>query len=175
MSGRSHAPQNSLCVSAHSRIELVMSVHAPGRALAFELHRAALKKRGFKKFRNTFSREHDEYVEMLRIQGSGWKYGADPWTFHVNISVRFKNLPGSLASQGSKFDADSRIERIVQEAPARFQLTEQNFNEVVALLASLSEKASARLPDLLPPIRERASRGLYSSIPVPGTWLPGQS
>lgn len=152
-----------------------MSARALGRALASELHRAALKRRGFKKFRNTFSREHDEYVEMLRLQGSGWNSGAAPWMFYVNISVRFKNLPGSLASQGSKYDADGRIERIVQEAPARFELTGQNFNEVVALLASLSEKASALLPELLVPVRERASRGLYSSIPVPGTGIVGEA
>jgi hypothetical protein len=112
---------------------------------------------------------------MLRIQGGGLNSGADPWVFYVNVSVRFKNLPGSLASQGSKYDADTRIERIVQEAPARFELTEQNFNEVVALLARLSEKASALLPDLLVPVRERASRGLYSSIPVPGSCLAGEA
>jgi len=57
-----------------------MPARALGRALESELHGAALKKRGFKKLRNTFSREHDAYVEMLRIQGSGLNSGG-PWMF----------------------------------------------------------------------------------------------
>ncbi|MDR7376068.1 hypothetical protein J2X19_000726 [Rhodoferax ferrireducens] len=152
-----------------------MTVHALGKALASDLHRVALKGRGFKKSGNTFSREHEDYVEMLQIRGSDWNSGAEPWMFYVNVSVRFTNLTNSFASQGSKYDADGRIDRIVLEAPGRFELTRQNLNEVTSMLASLSEKASHLLPGLLVPVRERASHGLYSPIPVPATWLAGQA
>lgn len=151
-----------------------MSVRTLGKTLASELHRAALKPRGFKKSGNTFTLERDDYVEMLQIQGSNWNSGAEPWTFYVNVLVRFKNLANSYASTGYEYDADGRIDKIVPDAPPRFEVTEQNLAELAMVLAGLSAQASLLLPELLGPVRERASRGFYSPIPVPASWLTGE-
>lgn len=147
-----------------------MSVRALGTAFASELHRAALKARGFKKSGNTFCIERDGYAEILQIQGSSWNSGTEPWSFYVNVRVRFNGLPSSPVSQGLPYDADGRIERIVPEAPHRFDLTTQNFAETVTLLSTLIEKLSIQLPNLLEPVRKRATLGLVSPLPVPATW-----
>ena len=152
-----------------------MSVIALGNAFASELHRSALKQRGFKKKARTFTCEHADYTEMLQIQGSDWNSGQVPWLFYINIRVRFNNLPSSFASRGAKYDADGRIERIVLLAPPRFELTNENLHQMVALIAKFSVEASARLPELLLPIRGRASQGLYSPIPLPETWQSGDA
>jgi hypothetical protein len=93
---------------------------------------------------------------MLQVQGSDWNSGAEPWLFYVNMRVRFIDLPAETTRADAKYHADGRIERIVADAPPRYDLTSDNFTETVALVASFAEMAGNRLPELLPVIRERA-------------------
>lgn len=147
-----------------------MSVRELGKAFASELHRAALKERGFRKSGNTFSIERNDYVEMLQIQGSSWNSGEEPWVFYINLAVCFKGIANSASARGIKYDADARIRSIVPDAPHQFELTAVELANMVASVAALSEEASRRLPPLLEPARARAARGLYTPLPLPDTW-----
>lgn len=147
-----------------------MSVRELGKAFASELHRAALKERGFRKSGNTFTIERNDYVEMLQIQGSSWNSGDEPWVFYVNLAVRFKGIPNSASSRGVSYDADARIGRIVSDAPDQFELTAVGLANLVASVAAFSEEASRRLPPLLEPARARAARGQCTPLPLPDTW-----
>ena len=147
-----------------------MSVKVLGDSFTSELHRIAMKPRGFKKAGRIFTYERDDYIEQLQIQGSHWNSGDEPWMFYINIRVRFKGLPNSFASKGTHYDADGRLEGLIPEAPPRFDLTAATLNRTVAEVAQFAAEASLRLPDVLPPIRKRASRGLFSPLPLPDTW-----
>lgn len=147
-----------------------MSVRTLGNRFASELHATSLKARGYKKSGGTFTCERDDYVEMIQIQGSDWNSGEEPWLFYINVRVRFNNLPNSFASRGSKYDADGRLERIVVDAPSRFELTSENISDMVSYVADLTAQASAKLPELLVAIHGRASQGLFSPIPLANSW-----
>jgi hypothetical protein len=150
-----------------------VSVASLGHAFASDLHRGSMKPRGFRKSGHTFSRTLPGFVEMLQIQGSTWNSGQEPWHFYLNVMVRFPNVNVPWATGTSAAHADGRLESIVPNAPAAFDLTQSNYQELLTLVAHLSEVASSVLPELLPPAHERALRGLYSPLPVPTSWLAG--
>lgn len=82
-----------------------------------ELHREHLKPLGFKKVRQTFSRDRGAYWERFNFQGSHWNAG-DDWTFYLNVGVEFKDLgPPRYCSYLVNTHWGGRVGALVPDAP----------------------------------------------------------
>ena len=143
-----------------------MSAISLGNAFAAGLHREVLKPRGFVKAARTFTRTHDHFVEAIQIQGSSWNSGIEPWSFYINVLVSFPDIPYTKFCVGPRYHGWSRLNMIVLEAPPVFELTASNMNDLIFEIGQLIADASKRLPSLLAPVRERASSGLLSFLPM---------
>lgn len=146
-----------------------MTVRDLGTKFAAQLHSECFKAAGFTKRGATFSRAQSSHVELINIQGSSWNSGEEPWIFYINIRVHFPELP-ARTNANVAYHAEGRLNRIVSGAPPQFELTRSNFGDLVAEIGSLSQAACAALPHHLALLRARASRGLFSPIPVPDGW-----
>ena len=117
-----------------------------------ELHRTHLKPAGFKKERRTFIRERPGFIERFQFQGSQWNDRNRPWVFYINAGVQFPDLPRMQPDMDFPHThANDRIERILpmQEGFAgRWELSESNYEAMLARLPPLLEQASAVLEPL---------------------------
>lgn len=142
-----------------------MSVMKLGDQLGSLLHKKHLKANGFKKKGRTFFRDQGLYVEYFNIQGSSWNCGEEPWHFYINVMVSLK-----VSELEYKFHADGRLESIIPDAPAAYDLFASNMEAHSIEVAAHILAASAAIPSLLGPIKARAARGLKSPLPVPASW-----
>ena len=129
------------------------------------LHERHLKAMGFRKSRLRFQRARDGYVEHVRFQGSAWSSRAEPWTFYVNVGIELPDPPRRSRGWGA-LHAQGRIEGLLPSVPASFDLDAGSADALLELLPRLVEEATARLSEMVPLVRERAKRGLLSSLPV---------
>src|SRR5688500_4939575 len=87
------------------------------------LHAAHLKRMGYAKERNTFTRKLDGFTERIQFQGSAWNSGDGSWRFYMNFGVQFHGLPARSPERDLPgTHCWARIQSIVPEAPASFDL-----------------------------------------------------
>jgi hypothetical protein len=147
-----------------------MSVKKLGDELCSLLHRTQLKSNGFKKNGRTYFRDQGEYVEHFNIQGSSWNSGEEPWHFYINVMVALKDIQPKVDGSQFKYHGDGRLESIILTAPGAYDLTRANLEATSVEIAAQILAASEAIPQLLGPVRARATRGLLSPLPVPATW-----
>lgn len=102
-----------------------------------------MKPKGFKKKGHTFSKEHAEYGEHYNIQGSAWNSTGSHWTFYINCAISFPDLPVLSPGVGMwKYHAHTRLPRFDQSAPAQYDVTETEFEDIVDRLGVSLQKCS---------------------------------
>jgi hypothetical protein len=130
------------------------------------LHTDYFKARGYRKQGHTFMRDLKGFTERIQFQGSAWNSKDSSWCFYVNFGVQFHVLlPRSLDRDLPGTHCWGRIESIVPEAPAEFELVGED-DRLVRDLAAYLERASERLADEIEPLRRR-----YEEKRVPRLWL----
>jgi hypothetical protein len=150
-----------------------VSARGLGKEVARRVQEGWLDAQGFSRSRTTFSRPREGYVEEYQIDGYRWNSGEAPWEFEVNVGVRFDGIPlKDGKGLWAKAHAVGDISRIVDGAPARFSVSLETLDAVAEAVARSVLAASARLPVLIAPARERAIAGFISPLPVPTTWTP---
>jgi hypothetical protein len=130
------------------------------------LHRSSLKGLGFKKVRQTFSRQvGDDYIEYFNFQGSQWNSSDRPWGFYLNIGVYFL-LPSDDYAVASFTNSKlhGRPGHLIKDAPSYFELSEAAEDELLTIIPGVIQKVSDRLKPILPLARERAMKGEYTFI-----------
>jgi hypothetical protein len=147
------------------RLELRAATQAMVKRFISDLYINNLKPQGFRRSGHSFTRAHPEYLERIQIQGSSWN-GLDSaplilrlqearWQFFVNVAVRLTNVPVA----NGHFHAECRIERLVDESEAIYELREAVFTPLVGRVAEHVAIASARLPERLAEIGTFAAKG----------------
>jgi hypothetical protein len=131
---------------------------------------ARMRPQGFRRSSHSFKSACPEYIETFQVQGSPWNGPhsgplilgpQEPsWRFYVNIAVR---LADSEPSHGSSH-AGGRINRVVDQAEAEYELTEADIDRLADRLVEDIKVARAQLPARLAGIRESASKGLYCPL-----------
>jgi hypothetical protein len=120
------------------------------------LHNSHLKARGYRKQRNTFSRERAGFTERVQFQGSSWNSrGDESWLFHVNFGVQFHGLPPR--SQDRDLPGThcwARIESIIPGVPSQFHIVGDD-RQLAGELASHLELASERVAKHVDLLRKR--------------------
>jgi hypothetical protein len=98
-----------------------------------------MKPLGFRKSGPTFSRVHPSHTEIFNIQSSQWN---GPWGrhFYVNCYLVFSDIPFLTPLQ--RTHRDFRIERIVKDAPWKFEYSEESIASVHDQLGTLLPRAS---------------------------------
>src|SRR5262245_33638622 len=107
-----------------------------GDSFASRLHQLLLKPEGFKKKGKIFSRFHADYGEHYNLQGSAWNSADLPWRFYVNCGISFPaaSNPPKGAGMWGVSHAHGRLEILVPDSPKEFDLTEENFEELLSRL-----------------------------------------
>lgn len=138
------------------------------KSLIAELHDAYFKPNGFKKERQRFRRVIDVAMQEVEFQSSQWNCSDGPITFYVNVLLGFFDIPmndGKLAMTGW-----GRLPGLASAAPPQFDLTPANYDEIRRQLIILLPLALAELPRHYSDVRNRASVGLHTPIPLPDSW-----
>ena len=135
--------------------------------LITELHTAYFKPNGFKKERHRFQRDVDAALQEVEFQSSQWNSSGGPVTFYVNISVWFVDIP---MKDGKPLRGTGRIEGLVPDAPAQFDLTPLSYETIRSELLTFLPQALAELPKHYEDVRRRACDGWHTPIPLPETW-----
>ena len=112
-----------------------------------KLHTELMKPIGFRKTGATFSRAHSTHVEMFNIQASQWN-GDGARHFYVNCDLVFPDIPFLTPLQQTH--RHFRIERIVKDAPWKFEYTEESIDAVQKDLGKYLLRASEILRSDLP-------------------------
>lgn len=120
-----------------------------------DLHRLHLKAKGYRKQRHTFTRDHPDFTERVQFQGSAWNSSGSPWRFYINFGVQFRSLPPRLPDRDLPgTHCWTRIESLVPEAPAEFELASQH-DKLSVDLVRFVEMASQRVAQQIDAVRER--------------------
>ena len=128
-----------------------------------DLHRGALRRRGFRKTRHRFRRVRDGYVEHVVFDGSAWNAPTGPWRFHLGLALELPDLPTRSAGWGAA-NARGRVHDVVPEAPDAFDLTPESREALLRDLPPLVDAATAALGALVPAAREWARMGRHADL-----------
>jgi len=135
------------------------------------LHKTVLKPVGFLKKGATFSRQHTTHTELFNIQSSQWN---GPWgrSFYVNCGLVFADLPlvhPWLLLRDTQWA--ERIERVIPEAPASWDYSEETIDSVREKLGEYLLQASEVMDKNLATYRqhyldraERITRRLQETV-----------
>ena len=119
------------------------------------LHAAHLRRSGYTKERHTFTRELDGFTERIQFQGSSWNSGDSSFRFYVNFGVQFHDLPARLPDRDfRRTHCWARLESIVPEAPAQFDLSGDD-DQLAASIAAYVDRASRRVAEDISSLRKR--------------------
>ena len=132
-----------------------------GDELTAQLHTRHLKPRGFKKKGRTFSCAHAAYSEHYNIQGSAWNSSDEPWRFYVNVGINFTDIPLRDAAGMWKYHAHTRLPFLVRSAPAEYDLTPVNFEQLLEQLADEFLKCSEYFSRRHAILKESYLKSLY--------------
>ena len=108
-----------------------------GDTFASRLHETLFKPEGFKKKARVFSRQNPAYGEHYNFQGSAWNSPDAPWRFYVNCGISFPDLPAPEKGAGlwGISHAHARLTLFVPGSPSEYDVTEENFEQLLAELA----------------------------------------
>jgi hypothetical protein len=123
-----------------------------------DLHRSALRRRGFRKTRHRFRRVREGYVEHVVFDGSAWNAPTGPWRFHLDLAIELPDLPTRSAGWGAA-NARGRVRDVLPTAPDAFDLTPESRETLLRDLPVLVDAATAALGALVPAAREWARMG----------------
>ena len=107
-------------------------------------------------------------MQQIEFQSSAWNSKDAPARFYVNINIGFADIPTKDGTSG--FAGSGRLTGLVAEAPPHYDLTPENYDEVLAELLTHLPVALAEIPKHYADVRERAEKGLCTPIPLPETW-----
>lgn len=132
------------------------------------LHQSHLKPSGYKKVRQTFSRNLGDYSERIQFQGSAFNDASRPCRFYINFGVEFHELrPRIPCRDFPETHCWTRIQKIVPGAPSHYDLPEKDVAGFAERISSLLASASGTVAQGVQGLRQTYKKMKSSRLTIP--------